>query len=64
MNNYLENLYINGYIQTLDLLVSSDKVIFDHKVTYEKISQLKDKLQWFGISTNRIKKLEKILAKI
>lgn len=60
----LEHLYIGGYIKVLDLLVGAEGVTFDHDVVYKKIAQLKQKLQWFGLSNKSTDQLQAILNKL
>jgi len=62
--HYLQHVYVDGYIKILDLLVSSDVVIFDRAVTYTKVKALKEKLQWFGSSNSRVERMQEILDKI
>lgn len=64
LSHRLQHIYVDGYIKVLDLLVSSDRVTFDHATTYAKINTLKNKLQWFGFSNSRVERMQAILNKI
>lgn len=64
LSHRLQHIFVDGYIKILDLLVSSDRVTFDHATTYAKINTLKNKLQWFGFSNSRVERMQAILNKI
>jgi hypothetical protein len=60
----LQHIYVDGYIKVLDLLVSAEGVTFDRKVAYEKIKALKEKVQWFGLSSTDGDRLQAVLNKL
>lgn len=59
----LEQIYIDGYITSLELLINSEKTSCDKELTKKRLAKLKSKLTWFGLPRNATSRLQALIDK-
>lgn len=59
----LEQIYIDGYITSLELLINSEKTCYEKELTKKRLTKLHTKLSWFGLSRNATSRLQTLINK-
>ncbi|HBR70561.1 TPA: hypothetical protein DIC20_03410 [Candidatus Dependentiae bacterium] len=60
----LENIYINGYVKNFEILMNSEKVVFDKQKAQKMLSKLIKKLKRFGFGKNYAHRLGILLQNL